>query len=190
MKDLVDTKFFRIGSITYDEDPESLRFSNVATFDATIYADNMPKYSMIRESTSIRPHLVRNINLLDSDKKTWLQNFWDQANNYANTLGTPYQCFLVISGNRHSVAPHSHGDHLGDTVTVVSVQGTSTVDTKLFIDNHTELLYPTTDNNFYAVCFDGNVTHSTQSQDDNVYFHFVYDLINRIDAPKNIWVQL
>jgi len=190
MNSFVNTRFFKIGSVVYNHDPEGLAFSNVATFDATVYANNAPRYSMIRESTSIRPHLVRNINLLDEQQRLWLQDFWNRADQYVNAIATPRQCFLVISTNGHSVLPHTHGDHLGDTITVVTVQGTKPVSTKLVIEDHTKLLYPPADNNFYAVCFDSDAVHSTESHDDNVYFHFVYDLEDRVNIPKNIWVRI
>ncbi len=190
MNSFVGTKFFKIGSVVYNHDPEGLAFSNVATFDASVYADNSPRHSMIRENTSIRPHLVRNINLLDRQQKQWLQNFWNCADQYVNSVATPRQCFLVISANGHSVLPHTHGDHLGDTITVVTVQGSGPVSTKLVIENHSELLYPPADNNFYAVCFDSNVVHSTESQDNNVYFHFVYDLAGAVNITKNKWLRI
>ena len=190
MNNIAHTRFFKIGSVVYNHEPESVAFSNVATFDATVYADNSPRYSMIRESTSIRPHLVRNINLLEPQQQQWLQNFWNRADQYVKAIGTPLQCFLVISTNCHSVLPHTHGNHLGDTVTVVSVQGTAPVSTKLVIEDHTRLLYPAADNNFYAVCFDSNAVHSTESQDNNVYFHFVYDLAGTVNIPKNSWLRI
>jgi hypothetical protein len=190
MKSIADTRFFRIGSVTYEHEPEALKFSNVSTFDASVYSNNQPKYSMIRESTSLRPHLVRNINLLSAAEQQWLQNFWNQADQYVHAIGQPYQCFLVITKNCHSVATHSHGSHLGDTVTVVSVQGSTPVSTKLIVEDHPALLYPGADDNFYAVCFDSNAQHSTESMDTNVYFHFVYDLVGPAAVPKNTWIRL
>lgn len=190
MKHIVNSRFFKIGSVVYHPMPESVSFSDVATFDATIYADNQPRLSMIRDQTSIRPHLVRNLNLLDTESKKWLQNFWDRADRYVRSIGNPYQCFLVITGNQHSVASHSHGEHLGDTVTVVSVQGNDPVDTHLVIDGHKRLQYPDADDQFYAVCFDSNVNHGTDSHDHNLYFHFVYDLSHTIDVDKNVWLKI
>ena len=78
---------------------------------------------------------------------------------------------------------------MGDTITVVVVVGTNVVDNKLILGDNV-IDYPPADEQCYAVCFDGDILHATQCNDKNVYFHFVYDIIDKVDIKKNTWIKL
>ena len=188
MSKLSDTMFFRLGAMKFSESFDGLaKLTDVCTYDATLYSDNSAKYCMIRPDTSFRPHLVRHLNLLEQDQREYIQIMWDQSNRYIDNLKlTPYQCFLVITSNRYSVPDHTHGDHLGDTITVVSTVGTSPSNTYLCLEDGTRLKYPDPNEGNFAVCFDSNSLHRMESRDDNFYFHFVYDLVNKCDCEKNM----
>jgi hypothetical protein len=193
MKQFSDTFFFRLGAMKFSESFDGLtKLTDVCTYDATMYATNEPKYCMIRkQETTFRPHLVRHLNLLDDEMRNYIQRMWDASNTFVQSIGIePYQCFLVISSNRYSVPDHTHGDHMGDTITVVSSLGNSVSDTYLCLGDNTRLKYPEPNEGNYAVCFDGNIVHSMDAHDDNYYFHFVYDLTTSVDFPKNIWIKL
>ena len=78
---------------------------------------------------------------------------------------------------------------MGDTITVVVVVGEDPVTNRLVLGDDI-IQYPPADQNCYAVCFDGNITHATQCSDNNVYFHFVYDLMEKVNFTKNSWTKL
>jgi hypothetical protein len=184
--------FFRLGAIKFSESlPNLTQLTDVCTYDATMYMDNSPKRCMIRkQETSFRPHLVRHLNLLDNelpDIRTYIQDMWDSSNDYIQQLNvTPYQSFFIISANKWSVSKHSHGDHMGDTVTVVSTLGDTISDGYLFFGDNVKLKYPDPNQGRFAVCFDSNIIHHTEINDYNYYFHFVYDLVTKYDGEKNI----
>lgn len=191
IKDFDKTLFWRLGAMKFSEEYDSLtKLTDVCTYDATLYNTNDPKKCMIRGSTSFRPHLVRHLNLLDDASRNWIQALWNKSNSYIANLGvTQYQCFLVITNNSFSVGKHSHGDHMGDTITVVSTLGGSDVDTYLCISDDVRIKYPEC-GTIKAVCFDGNIIHHTESNDKNYYFHFVYDLVETVDFTKNEWLDI
>lgn len=193
MKPLADTIFFRLGAMKFSESYTGFtKLTDVCTYDATMYATNTPKHCMIRKhETTFRPHLVRHLNLLDDDMRTYVQHMWDKSNAFVNMIGVEaYQCFLVISSNGYSVPDHSHGDHMGDTITVVSTMGQHPSKTYLHIGDNPELKYPDPGEGNFAVCFQSNVVHRMNSQDTNYYFHFVYDLVTPVDFPKNTWFKI
>lgn len=196
MKQLIDTMFFRLGSMKFSESLKHLaELTDVCTYDATLYANNEPKKCMIRKSeTTFRPHLVRHLNLLDDEMpemREYIQNMWNKSTIYINSLNAiPYQCFLVISANKYSVKRHSHGDHMGDTITVVSTLGNDITDAYLYIDDKYKLKYPEPNSGDFAVCFDGNTIHHTEVFDNNYYFHFVYDLAHKVNFEKNIFREI
>lgn len=188
-----DTMFFRLGAMKFSESFESLaKLTDVCTYDATMYHTNEPKNCMIRRhETTFRPHLVRHLNLLDDDMRNYIQAMWNSSNKFVSSIGVePYQCFLVISSNSYSVPDHTHGDHMGDTITVVSTMGDSPSATYLHLGENARLKYPEPNEGIFAVCFDGNIVHRMDSHDDNYYFHFVYDLASTVDFQKNVWVKL
>jgi len=192
LKNLDKTMFWRLGAMKFSEEFKSLTaLTDVCTYDATMYTNNAPKKCMIRDTTSFRPHLVRHLNLLDNEPRDYIQNLWNKSNDYITELGfTPYQCFLVITNNSFSVKQHSHGDHMGDTITVVSVEGDEPINTFLCIGNNTKILYPNKHSKVHAICFDSNAIHYTYSNDRNYYFHFVYDLCETVNISKNIWTEI
>ena len=187
-----ETMFYRLGAIKFSESFDNLtKLTDVCTYDATMYTTNDPKYCMIRrQETTFRPHLVRHLNLIEDNMRDYIQQMWNRSNEYIQSLNaTPYQCFLVITCNNASVAKHTHGNHMGDTITVVSTMGDSITDTYLNLGD-TTLKYPEPNQGYKAVCFENDLLHSTTSNDDNYYFHFVYDLAHTIDIPKNTWISL
>lgn len=193
MNKFSDTMFFKLGAMKFSERFEHLtQLTDVCTYDATMYVNNEPKHCMIRrQETTFRPHLVRHLNLLDDDMRTYIQTMWNHSNRYVTELNVnPYQCFLVISSNGYSVPDHTHGDHMGDTITVVSTYGDEPTDTYLHLGDNPRLKYPEPSDGYHAVCFDGNILHRTDSHDKNYYFHFVYDLTAKVDFTKNIWCRL
>lgn len=196
MKQLIDTMFFRLGAIKFSESfPNLTELTDVCTYDATMYYDNSPKKCMIRkQETTFRPHLVRHLNLLDDEMpevRKYIQNMWDNSNEYIRQMNvTPYQCFLVISANNWSVGKHTHGDHMGDTITVVSTMGNTESKSYLHLGNNPRLKYPDPNEGNLAVCFDGNIIHHTEMSDYNYYFHFVYDLTEKVNITKNTWVKI
>ena len=193
MSKFSETMFFRLGAMKFSESFEGLtKLTDVCTYDATLYANNEPKYCMIRkQETTFRPHLIRHLNLLDDDMKNYIQDMWDRSNAFVNMLGIDvYQCFLVISSNGYSVPDHTHGDHTGDTITVVSTMGQCPSNTYLHIGDNPGLKYPDPDEGNFAVCFQGNMMHRMNSNDTNYYFHFVYDLTTSVDFPKNAWFKI
>ena len=193
MSKFSDTMFFRLGAMKFSERFEHLtQLTDVCTYDATMYTTNAPKQCMIRkQETTFRPHLVRHLNLLDEGMRTYIQTLWNTGNDYIASLGvTPYQCFLVVTSNSYSVPDHTHGDHMGDTITVVSTYGDEESNTYLHLGDSPRLKYPEPNDGTYAVCFDGNTVHSTDAHDANYYFHFVYDLTTKVDYIKNTWCKL
>jgi hypothetical protein len=195
MNKLVNSQFFKLGAIKFSESFDGLtKLTDVCTYDATLYSDNKPKQCMIRKSeTTFRPHLVRHLNMLDdelSKYRDYIQELWDRSLAFVTEQGyTPYQCFLVITSNSYSVLKHTHGEHMGDTITVISTLGEESSDTYLHLDA-TILQYPEPDTSPVVVCFDGNIIHHTDSRDKNLYFHFVYDLETAVTLPKNQWLRL
>jgi hypothetical protein len=122
--------------------------------------------------------------------REYIQELWDKSLEFVVNQGyTPYQCFLIITSNSYSVLKHAHGEHMGDTITVVSTLGNDLTDTYLHL-GRSVLQYPEPNTEPVAVCFDGNIVHWTRSKDQNLYFHFVYDLDTAATLPKNQWLQL
>ena len=186
------TMFYRLGAMKFSEEyPTLAKLTDVCTYDATLYDSTRPKQCMIRESTSFRPHLVRHLNLLEDDMRDYIQDMWNRGNAYIKNLNvTQYQCFLVITNNKFSVGKHTHGDHMGDTITVVSVLGEDTTNSFLCIGNHTRVKYPELNSGLHAICFDSDAVHYTETFDNNYYFHFVYDLNERVHFVKNKWTTI
>jgi hypothetical protein len=123
--------------------------------------------------------------------RDYIQTLWDKSLAFVTKQGyTPYQCFLIITSNSYSVLKHSHGDHMGDTITVVSTMGSESTETYLHLGDNPRLKYPESDSGAVVVCFDGNIIHYTESNDNNLYFHFVYDLEQTATLPKNVWLEL
>ena len=196
MNKLVDSMFFRLGAIKFSESfPNLTELTNICTYDATLYSSNQPKKCMIRqEETTFRPHLIRHLNLLDYDMpemRTYIQQMWDDSNQYIDSLGVEvYQTFFIITKDA-SVKRHSHGDHMGDTVTVFSTLGTSPSNSYLYLGRDCKLTYPDPGEGNYAVCFDCNTIHYTESFDSNYYFHFVYDLTDTVvNIEKNVMKKI
>lgn len=181
--------FFRIGASKLAAN--GLSYADVSTFDATLYDTNAPRKCLVRQETTIRPHLIRSLNILDREGKESLrqsiQAIWEKADCFAYSLGNVQQCFLVITPPTVSVAKHSHGSHLSDTVTVVYGCGERST-AQLCFSHQAAIPYPQP-GYIKAVCFESNIEHWTIA-DNNYFFHFVYDYEQPVSMEKRVWMDI